>query len=139
MWFSATSVAVINDLTRDVPAMVANHLPDLSAVKVRVVDAATGAVIPGATVQVFNIKTVHPYTVRTEPVTAAADPGEWTFPFTPYPNVSVFGNFDMLKLIKASAPGYEPAATYRSTFDAQHHRLVNGQMDWCVVVELQPE
>lgn len=114
--------------------------PDLSAVRVRVVDS-NGLPVNGATVRVWNRLppgSSSSTTVPTEYVVATtAEPNVFTFRWANYP-ASVFNNYDNMVLIKVWAPGYQPSAHWEWAYDTIVPKLVDGKTSYEVVVRLIP-
>jgi len=136
--FADVTAAVVNRGPRQTTSKIAT-LPDLLAVKVEVLDDATGLPIPGATVRVWNVRSFSPYETEELPVLPDGAPGFFEFPWPPYPNIAVFGNYDHLKLIKAMADGYDPGATWVSLYDTQQVKMVDGSDVMVVSLRLTPE
>ena len=137
--FADVTVAVV-DLGPRVVNLIGT-VPDLSQVNVEVIDADTGLPISDATVRTWNVRSFSPYASEELTVSATGTPGLFQFAWDPYPHISIFGNYDHLKSIKAFADGYEPAATWVSLYDAQYEKLINGndQMTISVSLALIPE
>jgi hypothetical protein len=132
--FAPATKVVIADLRRSdyIPT-----IPNLTQVRVSVVDATSGQPIPGSTLRVWNRRN---YDSNFEHiVSATATPGTFTFTWAPYPHVSVFGNYDNMKILKAWAPGYTAKALWEWIYDAQKARLVDGVTEFQITVSLQPE
>jgi hypothetical protein len=138
--FAEVSVAVINS-----PCRVGNldclptTIPDMSDAKVRVIDALTGKSISDAEVNVWNIRSASPYstTLLTDATTDAV--GEAPFTWNAGSPITWFGNFSHMKLFKSFAPGYQPAVTYVSIFDAQERKMVHGLDDMVVLLYMWPD
>jgi hypothetical protein len=69
-------------------------------------------------------------------VLATATPGVFNFAWQPYPGSSPLNNYDNAKLLKAWAPGYNPAAQWACIYDAQKSKTVEGKNLFEVIVPL---
>lgn len=134
--FAPATKGVINSLCR---GSQANALPDLSHVRVRVVDGATGHLIPGATCRTWNRQANGTLGFFEQNVVGAAESGEFTFAWTPYPDASPATNLDNAKIVKAWAPGYTPAAQWESLYDAQKARVWDLSEEFVITIALNPE
>lgn len=132
------TVEVVNRGPRNNDTKMAT-LPDLSAATVEVSDAETGTPLSDASVTVWKVRSFPPYynEITAEGLTDYS--GGFVFTWTPYPHISVFSNYDHLKLIKVYAQGYEPAAEWVSIYDCQEAKLVYGMDRMIVPVQLFPE
>ena len=132
------TVAVVDRGPRRTESQIAT-LPDLSHVYVEVLDDATGLPVSDATVRVWNVHSFTPYDPEELSVLPTGSPGLFEFAWDPYPNISVFSNYEHLKLIKAYADGYEAEATWVSIYDAQQEKMVDGNSQMIVSLRLVPE
>jgi len=131
-----TTVAVLDAGMR---GRAQESVPDMQNVAVEVRDAATGALIPSAALRVWNIKTVGDYLPTEYTVNSGAAGGQFWFDWDPLHDQNspvLFNNYDMLKLLKVSAPGYDDAGMWYSIFDAQNAKLVGGQSSLLLTVNL---
>ena len=136
--FADVTVAVVDRGPRNASSQIAT-LPDLSAVLVQVLDGAAGLPIDGAAVRVWNAGSFPPYETEELDVAPTDQEGAFTFRWAPYPSVAVFGNYDQLKLIQVSAPGYEDQTTWVSIYDAVYERLIDGRDEMVVPIYMVPE
>ena len=114
-------------------------LPDLSAVRVEVLDDHTGLPIPDADVRVWNVRSCQPYVSEELVVLDAGPPGEFEFSWDPYPHIGVFSNYSHLKLIKVFADGHEPQAMWVSLYDAVQEKLALGNDQMVLTLHMAPE
>jgi hypothetical protein len=108
------------------------YLPDMS--RIRVIAKVTGSseTIPHPAVKVWSAKSYPEYNVLLVD-SMGNENGEFFFDW----GVSnPFSNFDLLRLIKVYKDGFEPAAKYVSTFDAQIAKILRGQDELTVEVSL---
>jgi hypothetical protein len=138
--FAEVTVAVINSPCRaGNSSCLQTTVPDLNNPTVRIVDALTGEPISGTQVNVWNVRSGSPYTVRLLTDVSTDALGEAPFAWETTPPIARFNNFDNLKLFKAFATGYQPAVTYVSIFDAQERKMVHGLDDMVVTLYMWPD
>lgn len=131
--FAPATRGVINGYYRS-PATGGFQVPDLSAVVVKVVDAQSGNPIPGAALRVWNRTTpAAPNTTYEETVTPTA-PGQFRFSWTGGP--APFNSNENAKLLKATAPGYAPAAQWSTVYEAQKARLIDGKFSFEIIIPM---
>lgn len=135
--FSPATKGVVNSLCRRSNGWDA--LPSLLQVKVRVVDATTGQLVPGATCRVWNRRVDGTFNNFEQTVVATATAGEFHFRWEPYPDFSPLNNYDNMKIVKAWAPGYAPAAQWEWIYDAQKARTWELKDSFEITVALSPQ
>jgi len=136
--FADVTVNVVNLGPRQLASRLAT-LPDLSAVKVEILDDHTGLPISDAGVEVWNVRSASPYVSEEVLVTPSDSLGEFEFSWGPYPHISVFSNYSHLKLIEAHAEGYEAEALWVSIYDAMQEKLGYGHDEMVLTLRLVPD
>ena len=131
--FADVTVAVVNRGPRSWDSMIST-LPDLSTVKVEVLDARIGVPISNATVRVWQVNGIS-YVNEELWVTAGAAVGTYEFYWD---SNNAFNTSGHLKLIKAFAPDYEAETVWFSVFDAVEEQLIYGRDELVIRVYLMP-
>lgn len=138
--FSGTSRGIINACYRNASFRVdgGTALPDLSRVRVSVVDANTGQPIAGSSLRIWNRPNPSATGGQERTVLSGGTPGVYEFNWTPDPQESPLGNWENGKLLKASATGYQPKAQWEWIYDAQRVKTVDNLDVWEITVALTP-
>ncbi|HKP04322.1 MAG TPA: hypothetical protein VJU77_13295 [Chthoniobacterales bacterium] len=137
--FSLTSGGVINGCYRnaDDSRSARTTLPDLSHVRVTIVDAVTGQPIAGSALRMWHRPTPSGVAGAEEPVVDLGS-GAFEFSWMANPTQNPFNNYDNGKLLKASANGYQPATEWEWVYDAQRVKTVEGADVWEITIPLNP-
>ncbi len=138
--FSATSREIIDGCYRNAAWISPlTTVPDLSHVRVTVVDANTLQPISGATVRMWQRPTPYGSPGAEEWVQPIFEtPGTFKFSWMGNNQWSPFNNWDNAKLLKAYAPGYQPKAHWEWIFDGQRMKLLDKLDVWEITVALDP-
>jgi hypothetical protein len=138
--FSETSREIINGCYRNAAFLNWQMMvPDLSHVRVTVVDASTGQPISGAMVRMWHrpSPTGSPGAEEwVQPIFELA--GTFEFSWTGANQWNPFNSYDNAKLLKAYAPGYQPKAQWEWLYDAQRLKIVDNSDVWEITVALEP-
>jgi DNA-binding beta-propeller fold protein YncE len=130
--FADVSAAII-DLGLRSSVLKYTYLPDMHNVRVRVLASDSMSVVPGAYVKVWSVISTSPY--ETELVVQGLTDGSGEFVFD-WDSTLYFGNYDHLRLIKASAGGVEPGGSWVSVYDAQEAKILDSLDELTVEVIL---
>lgn len=136
--FSGTTRGIIDGCYRndDAPR---TGLPDLTRIRVSVVDASNGQPIPNATLRIWNRPNPGSTGAAEErPVMATSTPGVFEFDWTNGSSGSPLSNYENAKLLKAFANGYQPRAQWEWIYDAQRLKTVDNADVWEITVALDP-
>jgi hypothetical protein len=138
--FSAISRGIINGCYRnDGFAMDGGAaLPDLTRVRVRVVDASTGQLIPGASLRIWNRPQPNGTSNEERTVLSTGTPGVFEFNWTPDPQETALNDWENGKLLKAFASGYQSKPQWEWVYDAQRVKTVDNLDEWEITVALEP-
>lgn len=138
--FSATSRGIIDGCYRnaDLPFTTRTALPDLSRVRISVVDANSGQPIPNATLRIWNQPNPGPVSGQERVVVNTGTPGVFEFHWTADSSYIPLNSWDNGKLLKAFASGYQPKAQWEWIYDAQRVKTVENADVWEITVALDP-
>jgi hypothetical protein len=136
--FSSTSRGIINGCYRNADDAWGTRtaLPDLSRVRIRVVDAATQELIPSASLRIWNRPNPGPTGGQERVVTATTVPGIFEFAWTADAAFTPLNDWDNGKLLKAFAPGYQAKAEWEWIYDAQRVKIADGADVWEITLAL---
>jgi hypothetical protein len=138
--FSATSRGIIDGCYRNAvsPSATRSTLPDLSHIRISVVDASTGQPIPGATLRIWNRPNPGPTGGQERTVVSTSTPGVFEFNWTADASYTPLNDWDNGKLLKAYANGYPAKAQWEWIYDAQRIKTVDNSDVWEITVALDP-
>jgi len=138
--FSGASRGIINGCYRnaDSPFTTRTALPDLSHIRISVVDANSGQPIPNATLRIWNRPNPGPTGGQERTVVSTDTPGVFEFNWTADSSYTPLNNWDNGKLLKAFASGYQPKAQWEWIYDAQRVKTVDNADVWQITVALSP-
>ncbi|HEV2839747.1 MAG TPA: hypothetical protein VGW39_00335, partial [Chthoniobacterales bacterium] len=137
--FSATSRGIIDGCYRNsLSSSTRSTLPDLSRIRISVVDANSGQPIPDATLRIWNRPNPGPMGGQERTVVATGTPGVFEFNWTADSSFTPLNDWDNGKLLKAFASGYQPKAQWEWIYDAQRVKTVDNSDVWEITVALDP-
>ena len=138
--FSATSRGIINGCYRnaDSPFTTRTALPDLSRIRISVVNANSGQPISNATLRIWNQPNPGPASGQERVVVSTGTPGVFEFHWTADSSYVPLNNWDNGKLLKAFASGYQSKAQWEWIYDAQRVKTVDSADVWQITVALDP-
>jgi hypothetical protein len=138
--FSATSRGIINGCYRnaDSPFTTRTALPDLTRVRVSIVDASTGQPISSASLRVWNRPNPGPDGGQEGAVVTTGTPGVFEFHWTSGVDPTPLNNWENGRLLKAFATGYQPKAQWEWIYDGQRVKTVDNADVWEITVALDP-
>jgi hypothetical protein len=138
--FAAASCGVINGCYRnaDTPPVTRTALPDLTRVRVSVVDASTGQPISSASLRVWNRPNPGSDGGQEGAVVTTETPGVFEFHWTSGVDPTPLNNWENGRLLKAFATGYQPKAQWEWIYDAQRVKTVDNADVWQITVALNP-
>ncbi|HEV2885170.1 MAG TPA: hypothetical protein VGW36_09950, partial [Pyrinomonadaceae bacterium] len=137
--FSATSRGIIDGCYRNAAwGYTLATLPDISHVRVTVVDANTRQPISGATLRMWQRPTPTGFVGAEEWAQPIGTSGTFEFSWMGTNTWSPFNSYDNAKLLKAYAPGYQPKAQWEWIYDAQRVKTVDNLDVWNITVALDP-
>ncbi|PYJ09539.1 MAG: hypothetical protein DMF06_09505, partial [Verrucomicrobia bacterium] len=113
-------------------------LPDLSRVRVSVVDAISGQPVSSATLRVWNRPNPGPDGGQESVVVPTETPGVFEFTWTSGVDPTPLSNSENGKLLKAFAPGYQSKARWEWIYDAQRVKTVDNADVWQITLALDP-
>jgi len=134
--FTAGTKANINTDWSDWPKFgTSKYMAGTTATQVRITDRDTGAALPGAQVSVWRHTGASPQQPMSLLVQGTADAAghfafDWDCGFT------CFNSAKSTLLVKASAPGRAPMASWFTIFDAFEQKAVKGQSTFTIDVAL---
>lgn len=138
--FSGTSRGIVNGCYRnaDSPFTTRTALPDLSRIRITVVDSNSGQPIPTATLRIWNRPNPGPTSSLERTVVTTGTPGVFEFNWTADSSFVPLNNWDNGKLLKAFADGYQPKAQWQWIYDAQRVKTVDNSDTWTLTIALDP-
>lgn len=138
--FSATSRGIVNGCYRnaDTPFTTRTALPDLSRVRVSVVDANSGQPLSTASLRVWNRPNPGSDGGQEGVVVATGTPGIFEFHWTSGVDPTPLNNWENGRLLKAFASGYQAKAQWEWIYDAQRVKTVDNADVWEITVALDP-
>jgi hypothetical protein len=137
--FSPTSRGIIDGCYRNsLTSSTRSTLPDLSQIRISVVDANSGQPIPSATLRIWNRPNPGPMGGQERTVVATSTPGVFEFNWTADSSFTPLNDWDNGKLLKAFASGYQPKAQWEWIYEAQRVKTVDNSDLWEITVALDP-
>jgi len=138
--FSATSRGIIDGCYRnaDSPFTTRTTLPDLSRVRVKVVDANSGQPVASAALRVWNRPNPGSDGGQEGVVVTTGTPGIFEFNWTSGVDPTPLNNWENGRLLKAFATGYQSKAQWEWIYDAQRVKTVDHADVWEITVALDP-